>query len=689
MGVALVAFLSICSSVRSDPNDLSARGNRDDVSFARFAPPSTGVFITVSRLGDVNAALRQAHAWRLFPLLSGSATDDSIPFDLRMAVNAFLGSRSSIGIDDLMATEVGLAAESWSDVADGVWYARVKDANTLDRWFPKDRRRAARLSPSARLFRMDDGIVACARGTIVAMTRTTGGESLMRGARLLMSGRGRTALADTAGYRKLVSHLPPRPLAVAYINARSATDPGDSPTGASPERGAVPGPAADRAGGREGEDGRWWDAFDRTVVGMYEREGRIDFAMRSALKSPRSQSKLAGHAIDQMRKLPQTTLGAWASTIELNRAFEKSATTRPLGRLGRYMRLLAGFRARDGATPDPLPRLGPHVIVAWDQDMTGASAPQLAVIVECEQARLVNGEVSRIAERILELLYARDPVARENTPTIHLTTHLGVPISYVPLGPYSKESRFATAKLLRNTEPAWAAHDGWLIITLSRDHLERILDGQVGMISTLATADEAAAVWKRQTDRTMLTIVQPGLASQVLQRWLTDARAGAPSLLDPTSWNAQAAAGRSQSSRLGIAMRSADEPGVVVVVRVYPNTAAAGRLQAGDHIIGLDGESLDADAPNVDLRRRWATRVAEDMRTLRVKRGGKTIDVALRSGADRRALSDLPFSPVDAVRELASVGRAIRFASLAVHATDENHFSALLSLRFESTARRD
>ncbi len=685
-GYAVAAMLLACGWASAEPSGPAQPRGQEAASFARFVPPSTGVFITVRRLGEVSDALRQAHAWRLVPLLTGTGTDDDLPFDLRTAVNAFLGPKTSISIDDLMKTEVGLAARSWSDVADGVWYARVDDEQTLDRWFPKDRRKSARLAPSARLFRMDDGVVACLRDGVVAMARRTGGGTLMAETRLLMSGRRvQTSLADTAGFRELIAYLPSKPLAVAYLaKVNVAASVGSGP----PERENDPPAATDDSGPTTADLGRWWEAFDRAVIGMYARDERIDLALRGVLNTPHPRTPLAPGALQVLRELPQTTLAAWALTADLDRAFERSSTTRPLGRLGRYMRLLAGLPARDGRRANPLPSLGPHVILAWDQDMTEAATPQLAVLLECKQARVLNGEVTRIVESILDLLDARDPVDRESTPAVRLTTYLGVPISYVPLDPYAAKSRFPVAKLLEHLEPSWAAHGDWVIITLSRDHLERILDSRFGLVPTLGAADETRAVWERPEDRTQLIILQAGLASKVLERWLSRARAGAPSLLNPSSWGGPELMDAFQSTHLGIAIGSEGEPGAVVVTRVYPNTAAAGRLRPGDRIMGLDGQMLDLGEPGADLRRRWADKPATPARTLRVRRGDATIDVTLSPRDDPPVLSDLLVDPIDAVRELASVGRSLRFASLSVHETDEKHFSALLSLRFDAGERR-
>jgi hypothetical protein len=184
----------------------------------------------------------------------------------------------------------------------------------------------------------------------------------------------------------------------------------------------------------------------------------------------------------------------------------------------------------------------------------------------------------------------------------------------------------------------------------------------------------------------MLSITQADLAAQHMKEWLAAASKGAPSLLNPTHWTRPATRNR-QPPRLGIGMASAQEPGVVVVARVYPETAADGRLQIDDRILGIDGKLLSLVHPNADLRQAWLTTDTRPGPIARVSRNGTIIEIQLPKERPNNVsvMSTLRKSPADALRELASIAENIQFASLAVLAGDDDHFSARLSLRFIPT----
>ena len=161
--------------------------------------------------------------------------------------------------------------------------------------------------------------------------------------------------------------------------------------------------------------------------------------------------------------------------------------------------------------------------------------------------------------------------------------------------------------------------------------------------------------------------------------------------------------------------------GTVEVARVYADTPAAGRLQVGDRIIGIDGSLLDLSRPGADFRRRLDKSTADPGPTLRVQRGTTTLDVLLplapsrdrkeaaSPNRDRREAATPNLSlrqrysfrdegeaqgpypaihPADAVRELASLGRTLQFAIFAVQASEEDLYSARLTLRFPPAKTR-
>jgi hypothetical protein len=323
------------------------------------------------------------------------------------------------------------------------------------------------------------------------------------------------------------------------------------------------------------------------------------------------------------------------------------------------------------------------VILVWGQDLRpGGSTPQFAGVVECPGGRAVQEYVQSVVEGLIRLVQAVDPAVVTDGLAICDGEHLGIPVSHVPLGDYAKKSKLPFMSLLQNVEPAWAVSNNWLIVALSRDHVERLLDAQFGLVPTLAAVPDVQSLRGHQTSRAALSITQAGLATDVLDRWLAAHRSGSASLLDPVWWQSEPQSTTARRPRLGIGMRIVQDPGVVTVARVYPKTAAEGRLQPDDRILGIDGQLLSLASPNADLRRRWAQSTTEPGPTLRVERNATAMDVVLPKEQTREPpVSLVNLQPADAVRELASLGRAIPFASYVVYASDKDSYAAMLSLR--------
>jgi hypothetical protein len=140
--------------------------------------------------------------------------------------------------------------------------------------------------------------------------------------------------------------------------------------------------------------------------------------------------------------------------------------------------------------------------------------------------------------------------------------------------------------------------------------------------------------------------------------------------------------------RLGVAARLEQIPGVVVVARVHPQTPAFGKLEPEDWILGMDGQLLDLNAPNADLKRLWAAPTTNGRHVLRIIRGDLVQEVSLEVPPPPAGWSSLLTRPADALRELVAAARPIRFASWTVHASDPNQYSALVSLRFSADSSK-
>lgn len=635
---------------------------------ARFVPAAAKLFVVFTRPGEADEAMRQAHIGYLWSMAADKKANPEKPADLRSALTQFLGPDSSINTDELMRTEIGLMASSWSDLGDAVWFVRLPKSSPLERWFPKDRRQETPGPSADSLFRMNDGMIVGVRDGIMAMSRGGDDAALVRVVFRMMVGGAAKTLHDSPTYRELIAYLPDKILAAAYW-ARASREPA-----------------------QVSKVSLFLPPISHAVVGMSASGRGIDFAVRAAISPPISRKTLAGHAVDRLMKLPATTLVACATTIDFDSSFQPTVGTGPLDGWAKALSFVKSFWSADGEPAPPLPPLGPHVLLAWDQDLDNAgSSPQLALLLETKNARQLEGQF----EALVENLIGHDEViesapASESEPIITRGTHFGVSIAEATLYPDIEESLLPLLPLFEELPLSWAAHGEWFIVARSRDHIERILDAQFGLLPALSNVRDVQALRKRRASHTSIFLLQPDLAADVLKQWIA-AETTPTTKLDPSLLSDPRLAEAVQRKRLGIGMQLESEPGTVVVARVYPGTAADGHLFPDDRIIGLDGRLLDLKSPNADLRRRWADPSAAHGHTFRVQREDTTIEVFLKHDEPDVQKEDLFVRALPAVQGLASVLSTVRFASLTVHPTDERHFSALVSLRIvppPTSARR-
>jgi len=623
-------------------------------ALSRFVPENVSFFVSIRELDELDGALRRARVWSLFPSLTGRPAPGAA-FDLHAALTRFLGPASSINLRELLTTEVGIVSSSWQSLDRAVWLVRLPRPDSAERWFPVDRRIGGGAA-AGRAFRMDNGLIVCVRDDVAAIGRRWDDGSCLRDVVSVMTGGSERSLDRNADFRALLGPLPARPLAVAYGSVpRGGASAVETPLGL-------------------------LSSFGRVAVGVYENDGRIDFAIRAALDRPRLTRPLSTLAMQRLLHLPQTTLWTLAANIQADSSASPTAEVPAQSILRRYAALLGGILADETGEHPPAVRFGPHVIFVWGQDLSDrGTTPQLAVLIECDHGEAAVARVEQIGQRAFDLLKPVHPESSAAEPAIHESSRLGVRITHVPLKEYAESSRAPWAPLLGGLEPAWAASGPWLVVALTRDHLERILDGQHGLIPTLNMDGSLRSAWGTG-ERSVVSVFRGGLSGEVMRRWLKAQEEGLPSLLDPRWWTPAGDANAAALKYLGIGMRGRQEPGGVVVARLHPGSSADGRLQAGDRIVGVDGALLDLNAPNADLRRKLAESESSDIRTLRVLRGEQWLDVSLP-----RQRTPFRPNPQEIVRELAALADALEFAGFAVLPSTDNVYSARLSLRFAAT----
>ncbi len=633
-------------------------------AFAKFVPATTKLFVELRRAGEVDRVLRDAEVSRLWSLATSLPDEPKKPSDVRSALTAFLATDPAVSADELMKFEMGLTASSWSDLGSAVWFVRIPDNRLLDRWFPPNRRQETAGTAGDHLFRMTDGMMVAVRGGIVAMTRGGDDAVLVRDSFRLMLGGGGDSLQDSTSYRQLAGYMPGKLIALVYWAE------GDQESQSQPMAASV------------------LPKLARALVGVAASADKVDFAVRAALAAPEQHKKLGSPAVDRLLQMPATTLFAFTTTIDVN---SSALTTTGQASMGwpSALSLLTGLPPADIAATLESVQPGPHFILAWDQDLSaGGSALQASLQVESKDAQRLAAEFeAKLDALVSDNAHGESPDGPGAKPAISRDSHFGLPIGTVKLNPASNSAPLLFSQEAR--ELAWTVHGDWFMVAFSRDHLTRMLDAQFGFVPTLSSIPDVQSLRKRPSGHTSIMLFQPDLASDTIQRWFAADSLSANH--DPSLPTEPAKTTPAEYGRLGIAMFVEQEPGTVVVARIYEDTAADGRLFPDDRIIGVDDRLLKMESPNTDLRRLWEEPSPAGGHTLRVQRENTTLEVFLKHDEPRPASNDLLARAAPALREFAAVVRNIRFASVTVHPTDERHWSALLSMRLSSpptTARR-
>jgi len=636
--------------------------------FTHYIPASAGLYVNVSRLGEVNEALHRVNAWRWLPLLLGATASDQFPGDLQQAVGKLLGTTTFRGERDLMRSEVGIVASSLMDLDHAVWMVRTPDAGAADRWFPENSRTAQADFGAARSFRMKDGLIVCARDGIVALARRWENDSLVLSTMYLLRGRSGPTLDELPALQRARGYLPARPLATAYLRGTPA------PADHAEKRSAAHGTATTSRAVASGE----------LIAGLYEADDGLDLAVRGASTSVADLPAVAPATVERMLQLPRSTLLAVARGVDWSALIQTTPDTSPSGWLARYLSFLFNVRGSQSGVPAPFDRLGSNVVLVWDQNFApDSAAPQFALLLETQEPEYVALQVRQAVARLKDLVSVVDSPAASRAIGLEDSVHLGDPITCAPLRAYALASAHKSTRLLADVAPCWTATGGWFIFALGRDHLERILDAQRGFGPSLSIMREASSLRRTRSAVRLAALVQGELASEVLDEWVGGA-GGDGSFLAPGWWDDLIGQGRVGRRRVGIGMRTQQKPGVVIVGRVYAGTAADGRLEVADRILGVDGSLLALENPNADLRSRIDQSLARPGPTLRVKRGQTMLDVVLPLKDAPEAFTRLGMKPADAVREVASVFRSIPFASFVLSSADEGHYSARVNVRFAS-----
>ncbi|UCG16647.1 MAG: PDZ domain-containing protein, partial [Phycisphaerales bacterium] len=637
-------------------------------TLARLAPADTGLFVEFQRPDRVQEQLRNLNAWHLFELFiqGGSPSGEtSAPVDWGEVVSANLGVSPDTAFETLFADQAALAAPNWEHVHEGVILLRLRDPAVLEEIVgPEKVPETIRRRKKITVYQTKRGLWVATDGRF-AILSLRGESSPFSGKAIgLLEGTNRQSLLAVRTYAGQVRQLEPGRAGHLYF-AGPPTSPAEPP-------------------GVTRSD--LWPACQWGVIGVYLRQQRVDLVVRGRLAQARGQAYRPQVDMDRLMRLPQTTLLAWGTSVDLPEAHHHLVRN-PSSTLETVLAsLLKVLPEADELEASLLSKLGPQIVIVWDQGADRDRAvPQLAVLVESGDATAAAAALGGVMEAVLAKL---SPSADESNPgagrLVHIE-HLGTTMFQIPF-----ETMFAAApagsllgRLRGSVQPCFAPLGGWLAIALNPRQLQRIIDADRGLIPRLGDVPELGLATRQRARSVVLGLAQPALCAQVIDRWLATLASDEDSLWR-TVLGDDVRSSRSRRRALGIGMRVTQKPGRVTVARVYSGAPADGHLQPGDEILGVNGRLLSLSSPNADLRRMIQSAEQNETVALRVLRDSEYVDVEITP----RPAEPKPGQggAVEALGQLARLGQALRYCTFTVFASRPDQYVARVTLGFQAPA---
>jgi len=657
----LIITLGMIATARPVGAIQSAKPSATRMDLATIVPDSCHFFVQIHRLSHLNRSLERSHAWPLLSFLNSDSIGPKSSEELYELLETTLGFEPEVERAALNQIDIALAAPSLSKLDEAVWLLHVSDTKLLDRWFPQQKVQDGAPAHSVRLFMTRSGFRVALHDDVLAIGRQWGPKSLLMQVVSRMTQRREHTLRDRNLYQQLASHLPPSPLAVIYLS--SAMKKPLELAKILPLSGPMRGIA----------------------ISIHEEAETLSITIRGMMDELHHVTPLSEASLDRFARLPITTVLAWAMKLDTQEIVSREGPAALQNARRRFAGWLRAVMAVGKHAPSSGIGEDPHALFIWGQDLReDRSSLQAAFMVESDQGPVVVQSISTLAERLIRITEAFEHRIGPSSLQVTKTAHLGIDLYSVSLREYSKRSKRPIAQILASVEPTWAYWNGWVVFALSQDHLKRILDAQLGIAPGLSYLRDFQSLIRGTKQRTLITYAQPGMGSELLDVWVVSMERGETSLLDTKMWNDLMMERQIRHSPLGIGMRIKQDPGRVVVVNVYPGTVADGRLHSGDQIIGMDHELLSLNAPNSDLRLRWLRSRATPGPTLRVIRDGRLMDVTLIKKLKRDSTGKSLLAPVEALKEMTTLGHSLRSVSYHVLPAEDRVYAAKLTIRFNN-----
>lgn len=618
---------------------------------ADAVPASAGLFVELDRLVKEPDQARAGSALRFYELITGSAPrQPGLAPPWRKALLQALGIKTDREAETLLAHHLAIAAPSWSKLSEGILVVRLQGQDTLlEDVFQPDSADTIDGRDRVIVYRTRGTLSAATNGDILVVSARRATASLYDQATKLMLGRPVPRLSDLPEFRGALETLPSTRDGLIYL-ARESLD------------------AAERVG---------LPAMTSGVASIRFHADRVDVQIAAtARQAPPTSSTEAAAQLQQLRQLPQTTVGAWCTSVDVDALFSRVLAVPLAGDSAAYLESLTAVLDAAQVHRDLVKNLGPGAVVAWDQDVGRTTGfPRLALLLEAKDPAAATADaVADAAQVVVDWfdLQHRD----HGGPHLSRSSYLGSTVHEIVI-PWTAP---AAPSETRNLHLAFTATAERFVLSTSADQVRNILDASIGLAPRLGDLPDWQLLNLQGQALETVAVAQPAFASQILDEWLADPHGWM------RTWLGDARSGVSPASgppRVGIGTKPGTEPGTVLIARVYPGTRAAGLLLPDDQILGINGGLLGLTDAVADLRAGVSVPPKNGVWSFRVRRGDDLLDVDVPA-SPAVEVSAGPADPAEALRQLQELCSSVEFVAVTATHSAPDRVSASLVLRFNT-----
>ncbi|MCK4659176.1 MAG: PDZ domain-containing protein [Phycisphaerae bacterium] len=642
-------------------------------SLAAYAPSDCGLFIQIERPTRINPNLRDVNAWKLLGVLFGAEmADGESSTDWYDVLVANLAGKSASAMRELFSERAALMAPTWKRLADGVIVIQIPNRTVLRHLVGPGMVRTEKREGRLKVYETMRGLRIATDGRTVLIAQRQASSDLFSRCLELLKHRGRDSLLKDPRFAAKVRELPRQrkiPQGFFYF----ANETGKTPTSAE----ADGEPEADAAG--------FWPVLESGVVGMYVQGNLVDFALRASLGHPQERTSPRVH-LQWLKQLPRSTLVAWATSLDVDAAFERFLNPGPDAVTAQYATFLAEAIDPERLKRDVVSKIGPRLMLAWGHDfVVEEGGSSLALLVQSTDADGVKDALDVVVSRLVDAINVLNPTD-ENPLRITTEEIFGTEVTVIELADYFAErAPGSVASYLASTmRLCYASLDDWVLVSWNVNHMRELVNAHNGYRPVLGAFTDVARLKALRRGPTVLGVGQLATAAAVLGEWLDRAERRPDSILNLYARGPVDDPSR-QRRLLGLGLAPQTQPGRVEVAKVYQEGPCHNLVEVGDRIVAVNGRVLELTDANGDLRERARELPDGQSVTLRLERAGTLTDVSIVVDRPRNPRQEIVADAVRALRHFQTLSRHLAFATFTVSRSRGDSYQAHFRLRFSGS----